>query len=175
MLQSIEVTHPLVETPEVEQPPKPAARKKATASPARTPRATAAKQVRQLSPSAEPEPRLIALQATAQGRELIWERDPVLDTFLEETPSPQPTVVANPPTPEQEELAHWIMDHGRELPEVLTLWPHVKVHKQPFLQTIAERLRYARQHPEGAGNLWRLLRRVQVVLTAEQCVRDAIA
>jgi hypothetical protein len=117
----------------------------------------------------------LAFRESPQGRELIWEFDPVLDTFLAET-QPLAKKSATTWSKEQEELSQWITDHGEDLPEVLTLWPHVKVHKHSFLRSVQARLHEVRQDPETpAGDLWRLLRRVQVVLTAENCVRPISA
>lgn len=124
-------------------------------------------------PTAEPEPRLIALQQTSHGRELIWERDPVLDTYFDSKPRRKPVQPPLPWTAEQEELSQWIAEHGEELPEELTLWPHVKVQKRAFLRSVRERIQDSRRHPErNVSDLWRLLRRVQVVMTAENCVRS---
>jgi hypothetical protein len=135
-----------------------------------------AKSVRKPSrprPVAEPEPRLMALQQTSHGRELIWERDSVLDTYFDSKPRSKPVQQPMSWTAEQEELSQWIAEHGEELPDELTLWPHVKVQKRTFLRSVRERIQNSRRHPEmNANDLWRLLRRVQVVMTAENCVRS---
>lgn len=143
-------------------------------TPARKKLATGAKRIRTSSPSRLtplPEPHLLALLQSSHGRELIWERDPVLDNFLESAPREKPLPLPKPWTKEQEELSEWFAEHGEELPEELTLWPHVKVHKHSFLRSIQEGLQQSRRHAdEPPPAIWRLLRRVQVVMTAQQCV-----
>lgn len=143
----------------------------------RDPRAIAVNRCRstlRTAPFEEPKPHLIAYETSSHGRELIWERDSVLDTFIDQANPSQPSHRGTENWKlEQEELAGWFAEHGDQIPETITLWPHVKVHKQSFLRSMQERLQLARQNPDNsASDLWRLLRRVQIVLTAERCVKS---